>query len=44
LRLFSIAVISLPTPVAPSRWISPAIPHMVLVSFASRRRYGKQSR
>src|SRR6185437_7476207 len=28
LRLFSIAVISLPTLVAPSRWMRPAIPHM----------------
>src|SRR5437773_3152732 len=31
LRLLSIAVISLPTPVAPSRWMSPAIPHIIVV-------------
>src|SRR6185312_2118193 len=29
-KLSSIAVISLPTLVAPSRWMSPAIPHIVL--------------
>src|SRR5512147_2072591 len=30
-KLSSFAVISLPTVVAPSRWMSPAIPHIILV-------------